>query len=389
MSLLPKTRPVAGAETPAWAAYVCTDQGAELARAVFDRMGQGDGTLRGGGLSGAARVSGDGPVARRVLAEMGNLPVEAACEGVAEIRGSGAEVIVLGHASDLGTYRALRQAGALEYFAFPVSAEEIAALRMGAVNDTVPVSRAPVIGVLGSNGGVGASLLAQNLAFHGARVGQRVALVDGDLRFGSQALDLDVLETPGLVEALAAPDRVDGTFLDATMISLSEQLSLYACHAAGEDVTALEAAFPRLMTPLRAQFGAVVLDLPRATVLARPEIAEALDVLVMVVPAGYAGVSAASRLRARLQAAAPDLRLLPVLSELRRDAGLSRRDMEHGLEMPLAAVLPRSEAALGRAHRAGRSLVEMQPRAPYARAVSALWAQVTGAEAARRRRLLG
>lgn len=371
--------------TPDWAAYVCTDQGADLARTAFGRMGVGDAALRGGGLSGAARVSGETPVARRVLAEMGNLPVEMACEGVAEIRGSGAEVIVLGHDASLGTYRALRRAGALDYFAFPVSVEDIVALRSGAGAEATPTPATPVIGVVGSNGGVGASLLAQNLAFHASRArgpGLRVALVDGDLRFGSQALDLDVMETPGLIEALAAPDRVDATFLAATMTALSERLSLYACQVGAEqDVAALEAALPRLAAPLGAQFEAVVIDLPRATLLAQPGLAA----MLVVVPPGYCGVNAAGRLMARVSGAAPDVRLLPVVSELRRDAGLSRKDMAQGLGVAPAAVLPRADGPMGRAHRAGKALVDMEPRSAYGRAVSGLWQAALGGAPERRR----
>lgn len=377
---------------PSWAAYVCTEQGAEIARAVLDRLGIGEGALRGGGLSGAARISDGPPIAEILMTEIGNTPLEMACDYVTEIRKSGARVVALGHQADLGTYRALRKAGAWEYFAFPVAPEDIATLRAetpapansAAPTALAPAALCPTIGVLGASGGAGASMLARNLAFHSAAArgaGLRTALIDADLQFGTQALDLDLPETPGLIEALSAPDRIDETFLSATMGALSDSLSLYSHQpGAGRDIGALEAALPRVIAPLREAHQALVLDLPRGAMLRQPALAAELDTLVLVVPAGYAGVNAATRLMQRLRAEAPGLRILPVLSDLRRDAGINRRDMARAIGMDFAAQLPRCDAAATRALRAARPLVETQPRGTYARAVRDLFTLAAAAE---------
>ncbi len=366
------------------AAYVCTEQGAALARAVADLTDCGDGALHGGGLGGAARLSSGAPIARMLLTEIGNMPLEAACESVTEICRSGADVIVLGDRDDLGTYRALRQAGALEYFAFPISAEEVMeAQRVTPANDPAPVAapaRALSIGVIGSNGGVGASTLAQNLAFFAAApkgANGRTALIDADLRFGTQAVDLDCDDTPGLQEALSAPDRIDATFLTATMQRVSDTLSFYSHQSHGtQDITAMEAALPQLIPALGGAFDTVVFDLPRSSALQNPELLAELDVLILVIPTGYAGVNAASRLLSRIKAQAPKLRILPVLSELRPDAGLTRKDVASGIGQDVVAVLPRSDAAMKRAQRAAKPLLTAQPRSPYARALAPLWTAV-------------
>ncbi|MBS1301770.1 hypothetical protein [Loktanella sp. SALINAS62] len=363
------------------AAYVCTDQGADVARAAVERSGGGDADLRGGGLSGAARLCSGAPIARILLTEMGNIPVDMACDCVTEIRANGAEVIVLGQADDLGTYRALRQAGALEYFAFPVSADDILAIQnRPAANDTdAPVHRRPCIGVAGSNGGVGASLLARNLAFHAANPkghNLRTALIDADLRFGAQAIDLDRDDTPGLVDALRSPDRVDTTFLTATMAELGPQLAMYSHHIRiSQDPDTLEAGLPGLIGALRNDFAATVLDLPRNLLLRDPALTAALDALILVVPGGYGGVNAAARLIKSLREDTPDLRILPVLSDLRRDAGLTAHDIGRSIGQDIAATLPRCDKAVMQAHRSATALTDTAPRTPYARAVRALWAQ--------------
>jgi MinD-like ATPase involved in chromosome partitioning or flagellar assembly len=367
------------------AAYVCTDQGAAIAKDVMQRNG-GEMVVSGGGLSGAGRMSDSLPAADIILTEIGNIPVDMACECVTEIRNTGADVIVLGEQTDIDTYRALRKAGALEYFTFPVSAEDILAVERVAhvqpVSNVIEMPQAPVlnpaIAVLGSNGGVGASLLAQNLAFYASSTkgpNKRTALLDADIQFGSQAIDLDRDETAGLFEALKAPDRIDTTFLNATMDHLNDRFSLYSHQVRiGQDVQSFEAGLSGLMSPLRTEFDALVVDLPRHALLEQAELAAQLDVVILVIPAGFAGVNAATRLIERITAQNADVRILPVLSELRHDAGLSRKDVATTIGRPIIATLPNSDKAMMRAHRAARPLIESQPRGAYASSVRTLWA---------------
>lgn len=47
---------------------------------------------------------------------------------------------------------------------------------------------------------------------------------------------------------------------------------------------------------MRAEFDAVVTDLPRGTMMRRSDLAEHFDALVLVIPAGFSGSNAASRM---------------------------------------------------------------------------------------------
>lgn len=371
-----------------FSAYVCTDQGAALARSVFADAGNADGAINGGGLSGAARVLSGPPQAQIVLAEIGNISVEMACECVTEICRTGANIIVLGDKTDLGTYRSLRAAGALEYFGFPVTADEICAVQsqpqttaLGTQNTVVQLqmkpTRSPSIAVMGSRGGVGASLLAQNLACHGSSTkatNLHVGLLDADLQFGTQAIDFDRDETAGLFEALLAPDRIDNTFINATMEHVNDRLALFSHQiGAGQDATPYEEGLARLIAPLRTQFDAVVTDVPRTLMVQRIDLADQFDALVLVIPSGFSGVNAASRLIKRVTAQNPALRILPVVSDLRRDAALSAKDIRTTIGHDIVATLPRCDAQMTRAQRAARPMVEHHPRSPYAKAVATIW----------------
>ncbi|PVA06760.1 AAA family ATPase [Thalassorhabdomicrobium marinisediminis] len=356
-------------------AYVCSDAGAAVARAVFERYGGTASALHGGGLSGATRLSTGARLADIVLAEIGSIPVEMACECVAEISASGAHVIVLGDQADIATYRAMLKAGATDYFSFPVTPEDILAVRPKALV-AAPVKLLS-LAVMGSNGGVGASLLAQNLAFHAAAAkgaGLRTALIDADLQFGSQAIDMDRDETAGLFDALMAPERIDETFIGATMDPLADRLLMYSQQVRmGQDALPYEGGLSGILPPLPTAFEAVITDLPRETLMRREDLAGHFDALLLVMPAGFSGVSAATRLMERLSARNPDLAIQPVLSELHADAGLSRKDIERTLGHALAGTLPRCDAPIVRAQRAAKPLVAVQPRGGYAKAVKALW----------------
>lgn len=366
-----------------YVAYVCTDAGAQTAKAVMIQNGGSDHAVHGGGLSGAARLSADMFTGRVVLAELGNIPLSMACECVTELRSFGADLIVLGEAEDLGTYRALRQAGALEYFSFPVTAGDI--LGVTTPQDNVipfqPETRAGLsVGVVGCKGGVGASLLAQNLAAHASAAkgaARRTALLDADLEFGTQAIDLDREDTRGLFDALTAPDRVDKTFIGATMEHLDENLSLYSGQIrAGQNIGTLEPGLANLVSQLRDEFETVITDIPRGTLLRQADLIQQLDSLVLVVPTGFAGVNAASRLIDQVSKEVPDLPIVVAQSDIRRDAGLSSKDIARGLDRAVTTRLPRCDAALAKAQRAAKPLITHQKRSPWAKPVEKIWATV-------------
>jgi len=360
----------------AFSAYVCTEPGAALAREVIGASGAPSGSLMGGGLSGAARAAGGLVGGQMLLTELGELPVDAACENVSELRKRGAEVIVFGQDQNINTYRALRKAGALEYFHMPVTAQDILSTEI-IPSDPANLSR-PVtthhrtIGVISTNGGVGASALAASLGHllaSGNDGASRTALIDADLQFGTIALDLDRLGTPGLLDALRAPDRIDGTFLQATMDQVTETLSIYS-HSSDlqNDAAEVQSGWLAMLERAKMEFATTVVDLPRSLIMQDPKVLHALDAAILVVPAGYAGVSAAVRLVAYIRSVTPDTQLSLALSEVRKDAQLSCKDIAQALRLELSTVLPRCDTQVLRAQRKGKTVAELYPRAPYAKA---------------------
>ncbi len=76
----------------------------------------------------------------------------------------------------------------------------------------------------------------------------RRELIDAGLQFGSPTIDQDRDESLSMFEGLLAPDRLDGTFFNATMDHINDHLSMYSHQVRiGHELTT---TLPRCDTPL-------------------------------------------------------------------------------------------------------------------------------------------
>ncbi len=372
-----------------FAAYVATPAGKDLSTAVARHCGWDPREIHPGGLAAAARLVDAAPLAGVVLVEVGKMPLDMACESVAELAKFGSEVLVVAQNDSPDAFRAFRRAGAEDFFTFPVKLADVLQVvqRRGQHDIAPPAPNAQVVGVISTRGGVGGSLLAANLAATAAADPARsVALVDLDFRFGTLATDLNHDATSGLFEALSAPERIDRTFLDASMAAVAPNLMMYSSQAGlDQDLSSYEGALPDLVKRMSPMFDTIVLDIPREIVARHPQVLAALGHVVLTFPPGFGGLNTYSRLSVQCAHHAPEARIVPVLSEVRQDAKISRKDLAKALQTKLTHILPRSEAQITKAQVKGRPLVTMLPRARYSKAVRSLWQDLHSDSAAKQR----
>lgn len=192
-------------------------------------------------------------------------------DALAEVCEPNTSVIVVGERNDIGLYRNLRAAGVGEYFFKPL----VGSLVTRALNALVKgetdsqVARAGrLIYVLGARGGVGATTIAVNTAWHLAETRPGlVAVVDLDLQWGDAALQLDVAPTHALREAFEHPERVDKLFLERAAIHVNHRIDLLASQEpVGDQISLDEEAVRSLLDKLLTRYRFVIVDLP--TVLA-------------------------------------------------------------------------------------------------------------------------
>ncbi|WP_306151021.1 hypothetical protein [Roseovarius sp. MMSF_3281] len=367
-------------------AFVSSEEG----KSAVDQLVQKSGThlaasIHSGTLATAARMVGITQFGDLVIAELGEEPLANSLEAIHEIANDGVELILLGRQDDIATYRALIAAGARDYLVLPLAeTTDFPGLpqQQPTIAPEPPARTGRVIAVCGVSGGTGASLLSSNLAVALMKETDRdspetrladVALLDADLGFGTVAIDLDIEQTQGLLDALVAPERIDSTFLTSTMAEPLRGLRVYSAEASEtKEISHSEAGLPELLRHLRRECSNTVVDLPRNLMTGNSPLLNEVDDVVFVMSPGFASVRACGRLIDLLKTRQTPPRLWPVLSHTRRDAGLKPSEITSVLDCPITFELPYCAADLARASVKGQPLQKLAPRSAYARKVSAL-----------------
>ena len=208
---------------------------------------------------------------------------------LADVCEPGTEVIALGDHNDVGLYRDLQDAGVRSYIVKPLT-RELFLKTLATKPNPGEIGRSglklgKLVSFIGARGGVGATTVACNLAWHLAtRQSRRVALVDLDFQHGDCALLFNINYTPGFRDALSNPLRLDQLLLDRIITQYSERLFVLGSeeplhHNLQFSPTAIDALF----AVLRSQFHYIIADVPRIPAPAYRRALEIADRRVIVV----------------------------------------------------------------------------------------------------------
>ncbi len=188
-------------------------------------------------------------------------------DALADVCEPNTSVIVVGDRNDIALYRNLRHAGVAEYFFKPLVGDLVTralnvVLKGEAEAQVTRTGR--VVFMLGVRGGVGATTIAVNTAWHLAETRARlVAVVDLDMQWGDAALQLDVTPTHALREAFEHPERIDKLFLERAAIHVDHRVDLLASQEpVGDQITLSEDAVRSLLEKITMRYRFVVVDLP-------------------------------------------------------------------------------------------------------------------------------
>jgi len=289
------------------------------------------------------------------------------------VGGAELKIVVLGALNDVALFRDLLAAGANDYLVKPPTRETLSAAlekRSHAPGTGTDGGLGQVIVFTGSRGGVGTTTTAVSCAWLIAEErGERVALLDLDLHFGTIALKLDTDPGSGLCEALEQPSRIDSLFIDRAMVKVTENLRVLAAEASATQHMIIDAgAIDVLLYELRRKFSKIVVDLPRgATPIQRVVIAAATHVVV-VCERSLAGLRDTIRLQTLMREQAPQVRLW--LAEAGATAGralIGKSDFEKGIAKSLDFSISYDAKSAGAAANSGQPLPVAVPRSPIVR----------------------
>ncbi|MBO6521981.1 MAG: hypothetical protein JJ900_17990 [Rhodospirillales bacterium] len=321
--------------------------------------------------------------------------IMAAAEQLSQVCDAGAQVILLGTVNDLRVYRDIISAGVSDYLVKPFSTEDLlASIDRARPQKKEPVERtadplqvrsAEVTAVIGVRGGVGASTIAANAAWHVAdALTRHVTLIDMDLTFGTQAMILDVDPGGGLSDAMKEPGRMDELFIKRASVPVGEHLRVMASETdPGQGDLASSQAFTGLLDFVREDSEIVVVDLPRALAVAQPEILGVFDRIVLVAEPGLGAMRDTARLAGHVAKQNPSAKISVVLN--RQGIGgkeeLAVKTFEEGSGQKIAHILPFDPKTAISAEAAGKCVLSTAARSKFGRALTDVAAMIAGAEA--------
>ncbi len=269
------------------------------------------------------------------------------------------QVMIVGERQDVAFYRQVtRTLGATEYLYKPLASEMVARHFGGQVLHQAPSSAAlggRMVTVTGTRGGVGATTIAANLAWHLAEIGRRhTALLDADLQTGTAAMLLGAQAGPGLRSALEQPSRIDELFIERAAIPLGDRLHIMAGEEAmSEQPGYAPGATERLAAFMRRRFNFVVADVPfRTTPLSR-DLLDLTQQRVLVMVPTLASVRDALRMMALPSGTAQARRAVLVLNRVGMPGGLTKRQVEDALNLTVDVTIPDLPRVLGAAENLG------------------------------------
>jgi pilus assembly protein CpaE len=359
----------AGTRDP-FSAYICDDLTLDVVRSVCDDMGWAQEKANKGGLRNAVQslsIAASPQILLVDLSESGD-PIND-INSLAEVCEPGTMVIAMGQVNDVRLYRDLMMSGLHDYLLKPVSPDALrdaishAQMALNAPRNDDGAKDKPhlSVAVIGTRGGVGASMIASSLAWlYSETMGQLTGFLDLDVHFGTGALSLDLEPGRGLTDAIDNPSRIDGLFIERAMIKGNEKLSILSAEAAiGSPIMSDGSAFYQLQEEFKSAFENSVIDLPRSMLIAYPHLLQEVNVIVLVCEMTLASARDAIRLLAWFRSNAPQCQILVVGNKI-QSAGteVTRKDFETSIERDLDLALPFDSKSAIQASKAGKPIVE-------------------------------
>jgi pilus assembly protein CpaE len=304
-------------------------------------------------------------------------------------------LIALGDAVQPAVMRLAMQAGARDFLSLPISAEELnAALeRLEPEVAERSSSRARMVALIGSKGGIGTTALAVNLAHVFQTVSNyRTALVDLDVRYGPLYHYLDLKPKRGLQDAAHVAHELDGVAIEGFLAMHDSGLrvlpSLPAAHSKPSEVPAEN--FLLLLELLQETCERLVLDVPWHLEGLAPVALERADRVVVVLQQTLPCLRNCVNLLETLerQHAISSDRMVLVVNRYSKGAAVTIEDVQRAVGAHELVRIPNQYQAVAESIEMGVPLHDHAPNAPVTRSIMELELQLGGRRPKRHKNLL-
>lgn len=354
------------------------------------RMARAHLRIQAGGVAAAAEAYRDAPTPNVIVIETvtDSATLLSSLDELAGYCDEGTRVVVIGHVNDVPLYRELMRRGVSEYLVAPIDVLDfIRALSDIFASPTAkPVGR--TIAVAGAKGGVGASVIAHNLAYTIAQdLEVETVIVDLDLPYGTAGLDFNQDPPQGIMEAAFDPSRVDANMIERLLSRCGDRLQLMAAPSSLDRIYDFAPeTFDPVVDALRATVPAIVFDVPHLwTGWSRTILARADEVVIVASPE-LANLRNAKNLIDTLTLARPnDPRPKLVLNQvgLPKRPEISVAEFAKALDCTPLASIAFDANLFGTANNNGQMLAEIQPKSKVREAFLEMSKALMGRQEAR------
>ena len=304
---------------------------------------------------------------------------------LAEVCDEGTEVLVLGSANDVGTYRLLVSEGVSDYLVGPFNPIQIFnAIEAVALDPDAP-PRGRVIAFFGARGGAGSSTVAHNVTWSLTHLfNDDAILLDLDLAFGTAGLAFNVEPQQGIQDALAQPDRLDEVLLQRYMAEAEEHIKLLPSPATLESNADINPqSIDTLLELVRRTAPFIVLDVPHGWTAWTQHVMLQADEIVLTSTLDLACLRDSRNLVDLLEARrANDAPVRPVINHqgAYRKTELSDKDFETNVGGTAALIIAHDPVLFGTAANNGQVIGAMNSSSKVVEGFNALAQLVSGME---------
>ncbi len=357
----------------------------ELQDGLIDIVPEGM-ELRRGGIRAAIAAMQKATTPRVLVVDIaGDDDPIAALRKLGEVVEPDVCVLAVGDVDDIGFYRQVtRGLGVMEYLAKPLTRDLIGRhfgpLVAGQSPDAAVVLGGRMVTITGTHGGVGASVIAANLAWNlGVQRRRHTVLLDADLHRGVASLLLNTPAGRGLRTALEEPDRLDSLLAERAAQPAADRLHVLSCLEDLSEIPAYaEGAATTLLEALRARYNFIVADTPFLPVQFNRDLLDLGHQRVLVMLPTLACIRDTLRMLQMMPGSLQTRRPTVVLNRLGMPGGLARKQVEDALGMKADVVIPDLPKQVETATTVGEPLAAT--RGPFNAAIVELARQVAASD---------
>lgn len=300
------------------------------------------------------------------------------------------QVVIMSIQSEQEYFRRAMKAGAKDFLTKPFSSGDLTDTILNVYNKWVKdrpdlqgeEPKAEIITFFATKGGVGRTTLATNLAINLARRGKRTLLIDASLQFGDVAITLNQKSGRNIYNIVEKEEEITPAKIEANITHHPAGLDLLLAPIEPAYADAIKT--PHLKTILEtvsSSYQLIIVD--TAPHMGNNELM-ILDQSALVLLVGTLEISSLKNTKLCLKTLS-DIRfdmnkVKLVINKDISNVGISRKDIEEGLAIPIFAVVPMDSETSQTALNQGDPFVVKFPRSSVAHALEEMTDKILGVE---------